>query len=64
MSDDGLNDAAPAESHKCANCGTTIPEGAVQVWAGASFCSLDCVAVFGKLEFSERARRLAASARN
>jgi hypothetical protein len=64
MSDDGSEDAASTDSRRCTNCGTTIPEGAIQVWAGASFCSLDCVAIFGNLEFSERARRLAASARN
>lgn len=53
-----------SQSDRCANCGMRIPEGSVQVWNGKFFCNLDCVAIFGELDFSERARRLAAAASN
>src|ERR1035437_1809341 len=64
VSDVKLNDAVSPQSRRCANCGITIPQGTAQVWSGVSFCSLQCVALFGELEFSERARRLAASTWN
>jgi len=48
----------------CPGCAKEIAEGVAVVRGSASFCSLDCVAVYHAAELSERARRLAASARN
>ena len=48
----------------CPNCGKPIAEGKAVVRGAGSFCSLDCVASYHQAEFSERARRLAAAARN
>ena len=48
----------------CPNCGKSIAESKTVARGGGSFCSLDCVASFFQAEFSERARRLAAAARN
>lgn len=47
----------------CPNCGKSIPEGTAVVHGPASFCSLDCVASYSSADFNERARRLAAAAR-
>lgn len=47
----------------CPNCGKDIPEGTAVVHGPASFCSLNCVASYSSADFSERARRLAAAAR-
>lgn len=48
----------------CPNCGRAIPERTAVVRGKGSFCSLDCVASFHEAEFTERARRLAAAAKN
>jgi hypothetical protein len=52
------------EAHICPNCGSKIPAGTAMVHGPGSFCSLDCVALFSEAAFSERAKRLAAAARN
>lgn len=47
----------------CPNCGKVIREGTAVARGFGKFCSLDCVASFFEAEFAERARRLAAAAR-
>lgn len=49
----------------CPNCGEKIPAGKRQLYGGAVFCGLDCVAEYNAAELIERhKKRLAAAARH
>ena len=61
---ESVNFAELRKKGVCPNCGILIVQGTAVIRGSASFCSLDCVALFYQVEFTERARRLAAALRN